>query len=99
MSLSSHCSAPGTGLFAGGPVSRNYFLSDLTLRWNQPPEQEKQLGDYDDSVYEGGGFHNDVLELLHRTTIEEPGRIPLWFLRYHGRRLIYQWLSQYGLAV
>ena len=35
---------------------RNYFLSDLTLRRNQPPEQEEQPDDYDDSDYEGGGF-------------------------------------------
>ena len=39
---------------------RDYFLSDLTLRRNQPSEQEEKPDDYNDSDYEGGGFHSGI---------------------------------------
>ena len=40
--------------------SRNYFLSDLSFGRNQLLEQEEQTDDYDNSNYEGDGFHIDL---------------------------------------
>ena len=41
---------------------RNYFLSDLSLRRNQPSEQEEKPDDYNDSDYEGGSLHGNSLQ-------------------------------------